>query len=84
MKALIQILSDGTTRQLDGHDCSLSQAQSYVSGYIENVALSDKTSMLVNEEGLLNDLPVNKVASLMTGRHIVGDVVIVKWEKGDF
>ena len=33
--------------------------------------------MYVNEEGLLNNLKVNPTASILSGRTIVGDAIIV-------
>lgn len=52
-----------------------------VGGYIEVVhplGLSSPFLMIVNEEGLLKDLPLNMAASYLSGRPIVGNAVIMK------
>jgi hypothetical protein len=54
----------------------LDTLQKAVGGYIEPIRLSDKMTMWVNEEGMLQNLPVNMAASLMVGHTILGDVVI--------
>lgn len=57
----------------------LSFLQKAVGGYIEMVRLRDrKTVMLVNEEGLIHRLPLNPMASVLAGKAIVGDAVIVR------
>ena len=56
---------------------TLEQMQSAVGGYIEFVRITtDGAMMVVNEDGRLKKLPYNKVASIMAGRNIVGDVLI--------
>lgn len=55
---------------------SLADMQRAVGGYIEPVDTKDFTVM-VNEEGLLIGLPLNAVASAITGRYLVGNVAIV-------
>jgi len=58
----------------------LETLQNAVGGYIERVPTKPPaptmSSLIVNEEGLLQRLPYNFTASLFTGRSIVGDVVI--------
>lgn len=57
-----------------------------VGGWYENVhprRLPSKYVMIVNEEGLLHDLPINTVGSYLYatdihGQPIVGDVIILK------
>lgn len=57
-----------------------------VSGYIEVVhpkGLPSPYCMIVNEEGLIKELPVNLVGSILYGSHIhgspiVGNIVIMK------
>lgn len=55
---------------------SLKTLQGLVGGYIEVVRLPEEQILICNEEGLLNNLPYNLSASLLTGRILVGDVVI--------
>ena len=51
--------------------------QKIVGGYIECVRLTDEAAMLVDEEGLLKNLPRNELASLIAQRPIVGTALIV-------
>ena len=61
---------------------SLQAMQQNVHGYIEAVPISEKYRLLVNEEGKLNDLPVNINATelfrtcLRTPDTIVGDAFV--------
>lgn len=62
------------------------QVRSAVGGYMENVyprRLDSNLIMVVNEEGLLMDLPINLIASYLYGtdvhgHSIVGNVIILK------
>lgn len=55
--------------------------QHLVGGWIEVVLAAGlqmyHSAMVVNEEGILLDLPVNPLASMLYGDYIAGDVVIV-------
>jgi len=64
----------GGTEQLPNGD--LETLQEAVGGYIEAVTITDNMVMYVNEEGLLQGLPLNVMATGMSGRHIVGNVVV--------
>ena len=66
---------DGNSALLE--DQSLETLQHVVGGYIEILRTNDDRFMACNEEGLLLGLPVNKVASELAGRMIVGDVVVM-------
>lgn len=57
---------------------SLGALQNAVSGYIETVRLSNDAVMIVNEEGRLRGLPVNRAF----GRSFFGVIVVVGC-KGD-
>ena len=69
------------------HRPSLAEAQKFVGGMVELISLSDNRQMLINEEGLLDDLPINDEATnmassanpylLMQGG-IRGDVIILQ------
>lgn len=63
------------TRPDNGTDFSLEELQGIVGGYIQIVQCPDDMIMVVNEEGLLLNLPVNPVASLFARQYIVGDVL---------
>ena len=60
-------------------DCerSLEAYQKAVGGYIEAVTLRNEGLMYVNEEGLLQKLPINYVASTLAEKPIVGNVVML-------
>lgn len=53
---------------------TLKKMQNLVQGYIEFVYIKDKI-LIVNEEGLLNQLPQNIEASRICGKPLVGDVI---------
>jgi hypothetical protein len=63
-------------------DFSLEELQSFVGGLIEFIYLKDGRIMVVNEDGIRNELEVNKNASILylqTNRWIemiVGDVLV--------
>lgn len=75
------IKTDGTTTvvepQAKDRRFHLKELQDYVGGYIEIVHLGTQL-MIVNEEGLIRDLPTNYRASEIAGQMIAGDVVICK------
>lgn len=58
-------------------DFKLREVQKLVGGYVEVVYLRDGRIMLVDEEGLLKQLPLNRAASRMAGRPIVGNAVVM-------
>lgn len=58
----------------NGEDFKLAELQELVGGYIEIVTMYGHI-MVVDEEGLLKHKPYNHVASEMSGRRLVGDVV---------
>jgi len=64
------------------NDYTLEQLQEAVGGNIEPIRVpeSDYVTMLVNEEGLLHDLPLNQLASMIARKGIVGTVVLIDAE----
>lgn len=54
-------------------------------GYVEFVRTIDTFNkqriMVVDDSGLIKDLPLNKIASVMAGRQIVGDVLLLTPEE---
>lgn len=65
--------------QFLGRDIGLEALQSAVGGYIESIPKpSDATFRVAyaNEEGLIRNLELNRTASGMVGRTIVGPMVI--------
>ena len=61
----------------NGTDFKLREVQKMVGGYVEVVYLRDGRIMLVDEEGLLKGLPLNRAASRMAGRPIVGEALVM-------
>jgi DNA-directed RNA polymerase subunit RPC12/RpoP len=61
-----------------GEKFNLNELQSGVDGYIEYYPTNNKKyKIIVNEEGLLMRLPLNKLASNIFGIHAVGNVLII-------
>lgn len=63
-----------TIEPKNGTDFKLDELQAFVGGFIEIVNMYGHI-MVVDEEGLLKHKPYNLVASVMSGRPLVGDVV---------
>ena len=58
---------------------SLEELQKFVGGYIQIANTTDGRLMIMNEEGRLNGLPFNKIATdLYRNSVIVGDVLVCK------
>jgi len=61
---------------------TLEEAQKLVGGYVTFLPLPpemhDRMQVLVDEEGLLKDLPVNEEASNKFGQEIFGPVVVLE------
>ncbi len=68
------IRSDGSAEVLP--KAGLEVLQKAVGGYIEYISLPDGGALVVNEEGQLMGLPLNRRASVVAGAAIVGDVVL--------
>ena len=69
-------------------DDTLEVYQNLVGGWIEVVNAAGlqryHSVMVVNEEGILQDLPVNPLASMLYGDYIAGDAVVVGTIGPDF
>lgn len=82
--------SEEQVRPADGKYFTLEELQRYVGGFIEAVALPNGKTMIVNEEGKLDNLPYNQRATLlgaaagtMPGDEVMGDVLVLsndEWE----
>jgi len=61
---------------------TLSEAQELVGGLVEMVRspTDPDIQVLVNEEGMLNNLPFNEEATKLCNTGIVGDAIILKGE----
>lgn len=68
--------SDIWVKPKNGKRFSLEELQSFVGGNIEIIACPHGQIMIVNEEGRLKELPVNRVASKVAQREVVGDVLL--------
>ena len=78
------IYADGKIDETD--DISLENLQKIVGGYIEHVVSTNGHDVICNEEGKLNSLPFNQIASElypmpMCGDYLVGNVVILTKEE---
>ena len=73
------IKSDGSQHDYPNF-VGLEAKQEAVGGYIEPVYLDGKV-LIVNEEGLITDLPLNETASSMAMQTIVGDVLLLSREE---
>jgi|TARA_X000000368_G_C22938590_1_gene671044 hypothetical protein len=60
---------------------SLKELQSYVDGYIQILKTRDERIMIINEEGKLNNLPYNEIASSLyiygMQDPVVGNVLVM-------
>jgi hypothetical protein len=77
---------------IDGLDeAPLKEVQELLGGYVEMlpttlnmIGIEGDCQMLVNEEGLIHELPHNPVASLLAAQRIVGNLVVLsgkaKWK----
>lgn len=79
----VLIKATGTITEIqpkNGHDYSLEELQGFVGGLIELVTFWHEGKIkyaVVNDEGLIMNLPCNLVASLVVGQDLVGDCAIV-------
>ena len=67
------------TKPEDGKEFTLEELQGYVGGYIELIYLRDGRIMVVNEEGKLDELPLNSTATEIYGSqndYVVGNVLV--------
>jgi|TARA_B110000259_G_C13990693_1_gene392340 predicted transcriptional regulator len=72
--------TDGTKVD-DVNISTLKSMQDLVGGYIEFVYLPNKKVMIVDEEGLLKNYSPNKEAISLSGRLIVGDVILADYSE---
>jgi len=67
---------------------TLEALQHAIDGYIETVPIRfippDKAVMIVNEEGLLKGMTMNRTASLYADRFIVGNALVVGVDGEEF
>ena len=64
------IFTNGKTAEVspkNGTDFQLEELQEFVGGHIEIVYLRDGRMMIVNEEGKLRALPINREATVLYG-----------------
>jgi len=80
MATIIKV--DGTMEEITiDKQNSLEQMQKIVGGYIEVVPVAGGKTLVVNEEGLLQQLPINHKASALYNDTIVGDVILCTLEE---
>lgn len=61
----------------NGEKFTLEELQAVVGGYIEIVTLPDRSLLVCHEEGRLRQLPLNKPASFIANRIILGNVAVI-------
>jgi hypothetical protein len=74
------IKADGTIIPVvpsKGSRFTLEEVQEMVGGFVARIPLPNRAVMLVNEDGLPLELPVNESAGRLTGIRVVGDVVVL-------
>lgn len=82
------IMADGLQKKVapaNGTDFSLDELNGIVGGYIEVLHIEDKL-LVCNEEGKLNDLPYNAIATQLINAagikdYIVGNVLFCEKDK---
>lgn len=90
MALLVKV--DGSTEKVEPKNetsFSLEELQEYVGGYIQIITPKVGERMVINEEGRLMGLPINKQATdiarlfriIMTNDFIVGNVLLCKLEE---
>lgn len=60
----------------NGSDFSLKELQNFVGGYIEVIYLNDKMLMVVNENGKLQGLSPNLIATIIYNKFVGRDTVV--------
>jgi hypothetical protein len=69
--------TDGSNEVITSKKLSLEQLQKIVGGYIEIVKIPySKNFLIINEEGIMYNLPVNNEATKLFKQQIVGNVVM--------
>lgn len=63
---------------LDDKKPTLKEAQKIVGGYVEMVSLSNGDQLLVDEDGLSKNLPINPDATALVGGLIVGPALLLR------
>ena len=66
-----------------GVEFTLEELQDFVGGLIERVPLDEPApfEILVNEEGLIHELPYNDLASMLAKQPLVGNAVVLSREE---
>lgn len=77
-KALL-VKADGTiteTSPKNGKNFVWQDAKEKIGGYVQYVYPDSERTMIVDEDGLLKQLPINQVATTIAHQTIVGDVIL--------
>jgi len=75
-KIITLIPVDGPSQVLK--DDQLDTMQGAVGGYVEVIRMGKGAVVLVNEEGLIHNLPFNPTGSRIVGQPVVGPVVVIQ------
>ena len=59
---------------------SLEQAQKFVGGYVEGITFPNGDYLIINEEGKLQNLPLNPEATLLWRMHFTKDKYMIGYD----
>ena len=78
LKKATILKADGTSQELD-HKPTLAEAQKIVGGYIEYAQCTNGRTLIVNEDGLMRRLSLNRQATAIYKHStIVGDAILLE------
>ncbi len=85
-RVIVIVCRVGEQPRLTEIDATLKAQQELVGGLIEPVAIAQSLDVMINEEGLLLDLPFNRTIRAWNGREyygqeIVGDFYVGRWNQ---
>jgi len=73
---------DGTSRKVKFKDSYYPTCKKLIGGWLELVRTIDNRTLVVDEEGLIKNLPINNQASLLyRGGRIVGRAILLQVSK---
>jgi hypothetical protein len=77
MATLIKV--SGTETEIDLE--SLEQIEEAIGGFFEQIEIDDDTILLINEDAIAMNLPVNQKATKLAGQVIKGNVILASCEE---
>ena len=78
----VELLDVGFLKKIDEHGCDsiTSDALESVDGgaTAKLIEITEEDTFIANEEGLIRNLPLNLLASKLSGRYLVGPIILCK------